>query len=54
MSRFARPEIVDERTFRIEAKEPHWSNFWTVGSFVAFPKHLWAGKDFNTINFEFP
>lgn len=54
MVRFSRPEVVDERTVRIQANEAHWKNFWTASGFFAFPKHLWDGKDFNTLNFEFP
>lgn len=54
LSRFARPEIIDERTVRITAEEAHWKNFWSASSFSAFPKHIWADKDFNEINFEFP
>lgn len=53
LSRFARPEIVDEKTVRIVAQEPHWKNFWAAAGFFAFPKHAWADKDFNQINFEF-
>lgn len=54
MARFSRPEIVDEKTVRITANEPHWKNFWAAGDFHAFPKHVWEGKDFNAINFDFP
>jgi microcin C transport system substrate-binding protein len=54
ISRFARPELVDERTVRMKAQEPHWSNFSTASDFVALPKHILQGKDFNAINFEFP
>jgi len=54
MSRFARPEVVDEKTVRITAEKAHWKNFWDAGSFVALPKHAWEKLDFNAINFEFP
>jgi len=54
LSRFSRPEVVDERTVRIKAEEAHWKNFWSAGGFYAFPKHAWDGQDFNEINFEFP
>lgn len=54
LSRFARPEVVDEKTVRITAEEPHWKNFWTAAGFVALPKHAWKDVDFNKINFEFP
>ncbi len=54
MSRFARPEIIDERTIRITAQESHWKNFWAAAEFVALPSHVWKDADFNKINFEFP
>lgn len=54
LSRFARPEVVDEKTVRITAEEPHWKNFWTAAGFVALPKHVWKEADFNKLNFEFP
>lgn len=54
MSRFARPEVIDERTIRLTATEAHWNNFWTAGGFFAFPKHVWKDLDFNQINFDFP
>lgn len=54
MSRLDRPEVIDERTLRVTANEPHWANFWEAAGLVAFPKQAWEGKDFNTINFEFP
>jgi microcin C transport system substrate-binding protein len=54
LARFARPEVVDDRTVRIKAEEAHWKNFWAAGGFMALPKHVWEGKDFNEINFEFP
>ena len=54
LSRFARPEVVDEKTVRITAREPHWKNFWVAAGFFAFPKQAWKETDFSTVNFEFP
>jgi len=54
LSRFARPEIIDEKTVRITATEPHWKNFWTAAGFLAFPKHAWKDLNFNDQNFDFP
>jgi len=54
LSRFARPEIVDDKTVRITAQEPHWKNFWTAAGFFAFPKHAWKDLNFNEMSFEFP
>jgi microcin C transport system substrate-binding protein len=53
LSRFARPEVIDDHTIRITATQPHWANFWSAGSMTAFPKHAWQNVDFNTINFDF-
>ncbi|MBX7059516.1 MAG: extracellular solute-binding protein [Leptospirales bacterium] len=54
VDRFERPEILSERSVRIRARERYWKAFWDAASFVAFPKHVWEGQDFNSINFEFP
>jgi len=54
LSRFERPEVLDETTLRIRAIDAHWNNFWAAANLVALPKHVWSDKEFNTINFEFP
>ncbi|MBR2271914.1 MAG: ABC transporter substrate-binding protein [Fibrobacter sp.] len=54
LSRFDRPEVVDSLTIKMTAKESHWGNFWEAAGMLAFPKHAWAGKDFNQIRYEFP
>jgi microcin C transport system substrate-binding protein len=54
LKRFNRPEIIDEKTISITAHTAHWSNFWSAGSIVAFPRHAWKDLDFNKINFDFP
>ena len=54
LSRFDRPEILDSLTVKMTAKESHWGNFWEAAGMLAFPKHAWAGKDFNQIRYEFP
>ena len=54
LSRFDRPEVVDSLTIKMTAKESHWGNFWEAAGMLAFPKHAWAGKDFNHIRYEFP
>lgn len=54
LSRFERPVIVDSLTFTIAAKEPHWRNFWDAASITPLPKHVWEGKDFNALHFDFP
>ncbi|MBR2468916.1 MAG: ABC transporter substrate-binding protein [Fibrobacter sp.] len=54
LSRFDRPEVVDSLTIKMTAKESHWGNFWEAAGMLAFPKHAWAGKDFNQIRYDFP
>jgi microcin C transport system substrate-binding protein len=54
LERLNPPEIVDDHTIRVRAKQLHWSNFQTAAGMCAFPKHVWEGKNFNEINFEFP
>ena len=54
LSRFDRPEVVDSLTIKMTAKESHWGNFWEAAGMLAFPKHVWVGKDFNQIRYEFP
>jgi microcin C transport system substrate-binding protein len=54
LSRFSRPEVIDDHTLRVTATEAHWKNFWVAGGLVAFPRQTWANADFNTINFDFP
>ena len=52
--RFHPPQVVDERTIRFKAKEVHWKNLLSLGSFQVLPAHVFKGRDFNKINFEFP
>ena len=52
--RFHAPEIIDERTIRFTAKEVHWKNLLSLGTFHILPAHIFKDQDFNKINFEFP
>lgn len=54
LSRFARPEVLDDHTVRVTAKEAHWKNFWVAAGMVPFPRQAWANVDFNNVNFDFP
>jgi microcin C transport system substrate-binding protein len=54
LERFEPPEIIDERTIRFTAREPHWRNLMSVAGFNPLPKHVMETQDFNKINFEFP
>jgi len=54
LSKINRPEVIDDHTLKVTAKEKHWKSFWIAGGLVAFPRQVWANVDFNTINFEFP
>ena len=52
--RFHAPEVIDKRTIRFTAKEVHWKNLLSLGSFHVLPAHVFQDQDFNKINFEFP
>ncbi|MFA6012642.1 MAG: extracellular solute-binding protein [Desulfobacteraceae bacterium] len=54
LERFSSPTIVDKQTIRFTAKNIHWENLGACGGFQILPKHAYASKDFNKINFEFP
>lgn len=54
LERFERPEVIDEHTLKVVAKDSHWGNFWEAAGLNAFPKHLWTGKDFNKVRYDFP
>ena len=55
LERLHAPEIVDNGTaVRFRAKEVHWQNLGAAGGFSVLPKHVFAGKDFNQLNFDFP
>lgn len=53
LSRFQRPKVIDTLTIQFHADKPHWQNFWAAAECIAFPKHIWEGKDFNKIKWEF-
>ncbi len=46
--------VNDGQAVRFVAKEVHWQNLGAVGGFAILPKHIYAGQDFNKINFAFP
>ena len=52
--RFHPPEVIDDKTVRFTAKEVHWKNLLSLGSFSVLPAHVFRGQDFNKVNFEFP
>ncbi len=52
--RFHRPEVLNEKTIRFKAREVHWKNLLSLGSFHVLPSHAFKDLDFNKINFEFP
>lgn len=49
-----KPEIIDEKKFKIVAKENHWKMEGIIADIIVLPKHAMEGKDFEKINFEFP
>ena len=52
--RFHAPEIINDQTVRFTAREVHWKNLLSLGSFAVLPAHVFRDQDFNKINFEFP
>ena len=54
LERFYPPEVINERTVRFRARAIHWKNLLSLGTFHILPAHVFAGQDFNKINFEFP
>ena len=52
--RFYRPQVIDEQTIRFKAREVHWKNLLSLGTFHVLPSHVFKDLDFNKINFEFP
>lgn len=55
-SRFDKPEIVDERTVKVVAKDAHWNNFlYFAGSLTILPAHTYQGKNYlENLNWELP
>lgn len=51
---FYPPQVLDTYTIRFTARQVHWRNLLSAGEMQILPKHIYSGKDFNTINFEFP
>ena len=49
-----RDHLDDGKAVRFRAKEVHWQNLGACGGMEILPKHVWEGRDFNKINFEFP
>jgi len=54
MESFSPPEVIDSHTIRFTTRDVHWRNLGVAGGFHILPKHIFEGKDFNKINFEFP
>lgn len=54
MERFYPPKAVNRLTVRFVAKTVHWQNLLTLAGLSVLPKHAFAKKDFNKINFAFP
>ncbi len=52
--RFSSVEVIDDSTVRFTAKDVHWSLLNNAGGFPILPKHVFEGKEFAKINFEFP
>ena len=47
-------EVEDGKAVRFTAKRVHWQNLSSAGTFPVLPSHVFAGQNFNKLNFEFP
>jgi microcin C transport system substrate-binding protein len=54
LDKFASVKADGDHTVVFTAKEVHWRNLVSVGTFQVLPKHWWEKQDFNKVNFEFP
>jgi len=55
LSRFDRPEILDDYTIRFKASTVHYNNLVTLAGLNILPEHLYRGKDFNkSFNMKLP
>lgn len=55
LERLFPPEAVDGgKAVQFRARSTHWENLGAAGGFEILPKHVFAGQDFNKVNFEFP
>jgi microcin C transport system substrate-binding protein len=54
LKKINKPEIIDEKTFKIVAKEMHWKIEGIIAGIYVLPKHAMEGQDFMKLNFEFP
>jgi microcin C transport system substrate-binding protein len=54
LERFEKPEIIDDKTIRFQARSVHWKNLLAIGSVQILPRHAFKGRNFNEINFDFP
>ncbi len=52
--KFDSPEVLDERTVRFTAKSVHWINLVSLGNLQPMPRHAFADKDFNKLDFRDP
>lgn len=53
-SKISRPEIINEKTFKIIAQEVHWKTEGIISNIIVLPKHNMEGKELEKLNFEFP
>jgi microcin C transport system substrate-binding protein len=54
LEKFEPPVVVSSNEVRFICREVHWRNLGSIGGLYILPKHVFATKDFNKINFEFP
>ncbi len=51
LSSFDPPEVLSPRAVRFHAREPHWRNLGAAGGMLVLPRHAFADRDFNSLNF---
>ncbi len=52
--RFESVDVLEPLVVQFKAKDVHWSNLGTAGGINVLPKHVFDGKDFNKLAFDFP
>jgi microcin C transport system substrate-binding protein len=54
LERLEPPVAIGTHAVRFTAREVHWENLGGAGGFSILPRHVYEGRDFNKLNFEFP
>lgn len=54
LAAFDPPVVLAPDRIRFTARENHWRNLGALGGIAPLPAHVFRGRDFNGINFDFP